>query len=177
MADVAAEIEADGGPVWLALSDPTRRRILDLLRERPRITGEIASQFEISRIAIMRHLQVLDGAGLVTSRKRGRQRWHYLNSVPLQRMYERWIDTYAASWASGLLRFGRQVEADGKPMSANLPVVDVALDVPIAASRTAVFAALTADPGGWWGHPFLRDRKSTRLNSSHSVTSRMPSSA
>ena len=156
MGDVAAEIEADGGPVWLALSDPTRRRILDLLRERPRITGEIASQFEISRIAVMRHLQVLGGAGLVTSRKRGRQRWHYLNSVPLQRMYERWIDTYAASWASGLLRFGRQVEANAKRMSANLPVVDVALDVSITAPRTAVFAALTADPGGWWGHPFLR---------------------
>jgi len=156
MGDVAAEIEADGGPVWLALYDQTRRRILDLLRERPRITGEIASQFEISRIAVMRHLQVLGGAGLVTSRKRGRQRWHYLNSVPLQRMYERWIDTYAATWASGLLRFSRQVEANAKRMSANLPVVDVALDVSITAPRTAVFAALTADPGGWWGHPFLR---------------------
>jgi DNA-binding transcriptional ArsR family regulator/uncharacterized protein YndB with AHSA1/START domain len=156
MADVAAEIEADGGAVWLALSDPTRRRILDLLRERPRITGDIASQFEISRIAIMRHLQVLAGAGLVTSRKRGRERWHYLNSVPLRRMYERWIDTHAASWASGLLRFGRQLDAHAKHMSANLPVVDVALDVSIGAPRTAVFAALTADPGGWWGHPYLR---------------------
>jgi DNA-binding transcriptional ArsR family regulator/uncharacterized protein YndB with AHSA1/START domain len=156
MADVAAEIKADDGPVWLALSDPTRRRILDLLRERPRITGEIASQFEISRIAVMRHLQVLAGAGLVTSRKRGRERWHYLNSMPLQRMYERWIDTHAAGWASGLLRFGRQVETQAKHMSANLPVVDVALELSIAATRTDVFAALTEDPGGWWGHPYLR---------------------
>ena len=155
MVDAAAEIGADGGPVWLALSDPNRRRILDLLRERPRITGEIAAEFEISRIAVMRHLQVLDGAGLVTSRKRGRRRWHYLNSVPLQRLYERWVDAHAATWASGLLRFGRQVEAQGQ-VSPNLPVVDVALDVTIAAPRTAVFAALTADPGGWWGHPFLR---------------------
>lgn len=153
---MAAEVDADGGPVWLALSDPTRRRILDLLRERPRITGGIASHFDISRIAVMRHLQVLAGAGLVTSRKRGRERWHYLNSVPLQRMYERWVDTHAASWASGLLRFGGQVEAQAKQMSANLPVVDVALEVTIAAPRRTVFAALTADPGGWWGHPFLR---------------------
>jgi DNA-binding transcriptional ArsR family regulator/uncharacterized protein YndB with AHSA1/START domain len=156
MADVAPEIEADGGPVWLALSDPTRRRILDLLRERPRITGEIASQFDISRIAVMRHLQVLAAAGLITSRKRGRERWHYLNSVPLQRMYERWVDTHAASWASGLLRFGRKVETHANRMSANLPVVDVALEVSIAAPRAAVFAALTKDPGGWWGHPYLR---------------------
>ena len=95
--------EADGGRIWQALSDPTRRRILDLLRERPRITGEIAGQFEISRIAVMRHLEVLSAAGLVTSRKRGRERWHYVNAIPLQRMYERWVDVRSQTWASSLL--------------------------------------------------------------------------
>jgi len=154
--DGETEPGADGGPVWLALSDPTRRRILDLLRERPRITGDIASHFEISRIAVMRHLQVLGAAGLVTSRKRGRERWHYLDGVPLQRMYERWVDTHTASWASGLLRFGRQVEGRAKRMNADRPAVDVALDVAIDAPRSVVFAALTEDPGGWWGHPYLR---------------------
>src|SRR5229473_4626343 len=134
--DGETEPGADGGPVWLALSDPTRRRILDLLRERPRITGDIASHFEISRIAVMRHLQVLGAAGLVTSRKRGRERWHYLDGVPLQRMYERWVDTRTASWASGLLRFGRQVEGRAKRMTTDQPAIDVALDVAIAASRT-----------------------------------------
>jgi uncharacterized protein YndB with AHSA1/START domain len=104
----------------------------------------------------MRHLQVLASSGLVTSRKRGRERWHYLNAVPLQRMYERWVDTHAASWASGLLRFGRQVEGSPKRMNADRPAVDVALDVAIAAPRSLVFAALTEDPGGWWGHPYLR---------------------
>ncbi len=150
-----SELGADGGPVWLALSDPTRRRILDLLRERPRITGDIASHFEVSRIAVMRHLQVLEAAGLVTSRKRGRERWHYLDGVPLQRMYERWVDTHTATWASGLLRFGRSVEARAKRMNADRPAVDVALDVAIDAPRNVVFAALTEDPGGWWGHPYL----------------------
>jgi DNA-binding transcriptional ArsR family regulator/uncharacterized protein YndB with AHSA1/START domain len=154
--DVAAELKADGGPVWLALSDPTRRRILDLLRERPRNTGDIASQFDVSRIAVMRHLQVLAAAGLVTSRKRGRERWHYLDAVPLQRMYERWVDTYAASWASGLLRLGQRVESSASRMNANRLAVDVALNISIAAPRSDVFAALTADPGGWWGHPYLR---------------------
>ena len=153
---MAADLRANGGPVWLALSDPTRRRILDLLRERPRITGDIASHFDVSRIAVMRHLQVLSAAGLVTSRKRGRERWHYLDAVPLQRMYERWVDTHAASWASGLLRFGQRVEDRAKRMNANRPAVDLALDVSIAATRSDVFAALTADPGGWWGHPYLR---------------------
>src|SRR6266852_5565112 len=154
--DVAPEVEADGGPVRVALADATRRRILDLLRERPRITGDIASHFDVSRIAVMRHLQVLAASGLVTSRKRGRERWHYLNVVPLQRMYERWVDLHAAGWTSGLLRFGRQVAGRAKPMNAEKPAVDVALDVAIAAPRNRVFAALTEDPGGWWGHPFLR---------------------
>ena len=104
----------------------------------------------------MRHLQVLATSGLVTSRKRGRERWHYLNAVPLQRMYERWVDTHTASWASGLLRFGQQVEGRAKRMNADRPAVDVALDVAIAAPRNLVFAALTEDPGGWWGHPYLR---------------------
>jgi DNA-binding transcriptional ArsR family regulator/uncharacterized protein YndB with AHSA1/START domain len=154
--DVAPDIQTDGGAVWLVLADPTRRRILDMLRERPRTTGDIASHFVVSRIAIMRHLQVLAASGLVTSRKRGRERWHYLNAIPLQRMYERWVDTHTASWASGLLRFGRQVEGRRKRMNSDRPAVDVALDVAIAASRSQVFAALTEDPGGWWGHPYLQ---------------------
>src|SRR6266702_2117754 len=138
--DVAPEVEGDGSPVWLARADPTRRRMLDLLRERPRITGDIASHFDVSRIAVMR----------------GRERWHYLNAVPLQQMYERWVDTHNASWASGLLRFGRRVDSRAKRMNTDQPAVDVALDVAIAASRSLVFAALTEDPGGWWGHPYLR---------------------
>jgi DNA-binding transcriptional ArsR family regulator len=76
-------LEDGAGLLWRALADPTRRRILDLLRQQPLITGEIAAQFPISRIAVMRHLDVLSQAGLVASRKRGRQRWHYLNTVPL----------------------------------------------------------------------------------------------
>jgi DNA-binding transcriptional ArsR family regulator/uncharacterized protein YndB with AHSA1/START domain len=152
---VGAEL-ADGGSIWLALSDPTRRRILDLLRQQPRTTGDVASHFEVSRIAVMRHLGVLAAAGLITSRKRGRERWHYLNGVPLQQMYERWIDAHAAAWTSGLLRFGRQVAARAGRMNPERPAVDIAFDVDIAAPRSAVFAALTEDPGGWWGQPYLR---------------------
>jgi uncharacterized protein YndB with AHSA1/START domain len=126
------------------------------LRLRPRITGDIASHFGVSRIAVMRHLHVLAAAGLITSRKRGRERWHYLNAVPLQRMYERWVDLHAAGWTSGLLRFSRQVAGRANRVRAERPAVDVALDVAIAAPRSAVFAALTEDPGGWWGHPYLR---------------------
>jgi DNA-binding transcriptional ArsR family regulator/uncharacterized protein YndB with AHSA1/START domain len=151
-------LEEDTAPLWRALADPTRRRILDLLRERPLITGEIAAQFAISRIAVMRHLEVLSEAGLVTSRKRGRQRWHYLNTVPLQKLHRRWADPAAAGFASALLRLQDTIEAEGRHMDPNQPTIDIALDIEIAGPPAAVFAALTKDAGGWWGHPFVTAR-------------------
>jgi uncharacterized protein YndB with AHSA1/START domain len=108
----------------------------------------------------MRHLQVLAAAGLVTSRKRGRERWHYLNAIPLQQMYERWVGSQAAVWASGLLRLQ---DSALRRMNADKPAVDVALRVLMAAPPSTVFAALTEDPGGWWGPPYLRSG-TTALN-------------
>ena len=145
-------------PLWRALADPTRRQILDLLRERPRVTGEIAARFPISRIAVMRHLEVLSEAGLVVSRKRGRQRWHHLNAIPLQKLHRRWADPAAAGFASTLLRLQDTVEAEGRQMKPIQPTVDIAQDIEIAGTPAAVFAALTKDVGGWWGHPFVTAR-------------------
>lgn len=151
-------LEEDTAPLWRALADPTRRRILDLLRERPLITGAIAARFPISRIAVMRHLEVLSEARLITSRKRGRERWHYLNAVPLQRLHRRWADPAAAGLASALLRLQDTVEAEGRPMDPIQPTIDIALDIEIAGTTGAVFAALTKDVGGWWGPPFVTAR-------------------
>jgi DNA-binding transcriptional ArsR family regulator/uncharacterized protein YndB with AHSA1/START domain len=151
-------LEDDTGLLWRALADPTRRRILDLLRDRPRVTGEIAAQFPVSRIAVMRHLEVLSEAGLAVSRKRGRQRWHYLNAVPLQKLHRRWAGPAAAGFASALLRLQDSVEAEGRHMDPIRPTIDVALDIEIAGTPAAVFAALTKDIGGWWGHPFITAR-------------------
>ena len=151
-------LEEDADLLWRALADPTRRRILDLLRERPLTTGEIAAQFPVSRIAVMRHLEVLSEAGLAVSRKRGRQRWHYLNTVPLQKLHRRWADPAAAGFASALLRLQDTVEAEGRPMEPTRPTIDIALDIEITGTPAAVFAALTKDPGGWWGHPFVTAR-------------------
>src|SRR5215472_18413964 len=133
-----ARLEARTAPVWRALADPTRRRILDLLLERPRITGEIASQFRISRIAVMRHLGVLADAGLVVSRKLGRERRYYLNAIPLQDIYRRWFDPIAAGWATGMLRFQRRLDAEGTSMEAR-PAIDIDFDVQIEKDPSAVF--------------------------------------
>jgi DNA-binding transcriptional ArsR family regulator len=149
-------VETKTAPLWRALADPTRRRILDLLLERPRITGEVAAYFRISRIAVMRHLTVLSDAGLIASRKRGRERRYYLNAITLQQIYRRWFDPLAAGWVSGILRLRDGVETSGPGVDSARPSVDMAIDVRIEGSNAAVFNALTKDPGAWWGHPMLR---------------------
>ena len=150
------QLEAETASLWRALADPTRRRILDRLRAGPAITGEIAAAFPISRIAVMRHLEVLAEAELITSRKRGRERWHYLNAVPLERLHRRWAGPVEAGFASGLLRLQDQVEAER--VDSFRPPVDVALDVVIAGSRDAVFESITARIGEWWGPPAVDAR-------------------
>src|SRR5262245_10723631 len=159
--DWTGELEAETASLWRALADPTRRRILDRLRAGPAVTGEIAAAFPISRIAVMRHLEVLAEAELITSRKRGRERWHYLNAVPLERLHRRWAGPVEASFASSLLRLQDQLGAE-RVDSSRLPV-DVALDVVIAASRRAVFESITVRIGQWWGPPAV-DRRATGLS-------------
>ena len=99
--------------VFKALADGTRRRILDLLSEKPRTTGQLCAVFPVSRYAVMKHLSVLEKAGLVLVRRRGRERFNYLNAVPLQRLYERWMRPYEAHWARSLLSLKRNVEEKG----------------------------------------------------------------
>src|SRR5688572_22909414 len=89
----------DDGTVWRALADPTRRRLLDLLRDGPRTTGDLAAAFDVTRFAVMQHLEVLAGVGLVRAERRGRERWNHLNPVPLRAAYERWMAPYAESAA------------------------------------------------------------------------------
>ena len=83
--------------VWKALADPTRRAILDLLRDQPRTTGDLAESFPaLTRFGVMKHLGVLEQAALVVVRRRGRERWNYLNPLPIKQIHDRWIGSYAA---------------------------------------------------------------------------------
>jgi DNA-binding transcriptional ArsR family regulator len=106
-------MDADLQAVWKALADPTRRRILDLLRDGPRTTNAIAAAFPVTRFAIMKHLRILERSGLVLVERRGRERWNHLNAVPLRRIYERWISGYADLWAASLLTLKRHIERSG----------------------------------------------------------------
>ncbi|MEZ6031179.1 MAG: metalloregulator ArsR/SmtB family transcription factor [Hyphomonadaceae bacterium] len=86
--------------VFHALAHETRRRILDALKARPGIgVGELASRFDVTRIAVMNHLTVLEHAGLVVSQKEGRVRRLYLNAAPIQMINDRWLDDFSGHWA------------------------------------------------------------------------------
>ena len=91
--------------VWKSLSDPTRRAILDLLRDGPRSTTEIVESFpRLSRFGVMKHLEVLRQADLVITREEGRQRRNSLNAVPIRKIYERWVSPFREFWSDELLR-------------------------------------------------------------------------
>ena len=101
--------------VWKALSDPTRRSILDLLRKGPMTTTEIVDRFpSLTRFGVMKHLSVLRDAGLVQDRWEGRRRINSLNAVPIRMIYERWVSGYQDLWASKLTSLKQQLE-DGTP--------------------------------------------------------------
>src|SRR6266511_1283481 len=89
--------------VFRALADPSRRRLLDLLFERDgRTLTELHSQLPMTRFGVMKHLCILEGAGLVTTRKAGREKLHFLNPVPIQLLYDRWIGKYSAERLTAL---------------------------------------------------------------------------
>jgi DNA-binding transcriptional ArsR family regulator len=100
-------------PVWKALSDATRRAILDFLRDRPRTTTEIVDAFpHLSRFGVMKHLDVLRHAHLVSTREAGRQRVNSLNVVPIRQIYERWVSPFQELWSGELLRIKEIAEND-----------------------------------------------------------------
>ena len=97
--------------VFKALADPTRRALLDLLFERDgRTLGELEAGQEMTRFGVMKHLRVLEEAGLVTTRKRGREKLHFLNAVPIRLIHDRWIDKYTERQVSALADLKHELE-------------------------------------------------------------------
>lgn len=98
--------------IWNALANDKRRQILDFLKERPRTTGEIVLKLKgLDRCTVMLHLGILTDAGLVIAKREGKFRWNYLNVEPIQRIYERWLSTYAQPAAALLTRLKDDLEA------------------------------------------------------------------
>ncbi len=102
--------------IFKALSDRTRREILDLLKVDPKTTGELCAHFrKLDRCTVMQHLGVLEEAGLVIVKRDGRLRWNYLNVIPIKEIYDRWISQYAAPSIELLARMKREVESENSP--------------------------------------------------------------
>jgi len=95
----------DMDAVFQALAHESRRRMLDIVKEEPGIgVGALATEFDVSRIAVMKHLTVLEDAGLIISEKDGRVRKLYFNAAPIQMIHDRWTTEYSAYWAGQLTR-------------------------------------------------------------------------
>ena len=97
--------------VFRALADPTRRALLDeLFREDGQTLSALEGRFSMTRFGVMRHLRQLEEAGLVVTRRRGREKLHFLNPVPIRLVHDRWVSKYAESWAAALTDLKERLE-------------------------------------------------------------------
>src|SRR5215470_7761429 len=100
--------------VFRALADPTRRSLLDeLFRADGQTLNALEARFPMTRFGVMKHLKQLEEAGLVVTRRRGREKLHFLNPVPIRLIHDRWVSKYSLPWAAGLSDIKQKLE---KPM-------------------------------------------------------------
>ncbi len=102
----------DDDPVFKALADPTRRKLLDrlLIRDGQSLT-DLESGLEMSRFGVAKHLRILEEAGLVVTRKQGREKLHFLNPVPIRLIHDRWIDKFTEHHVAALSDLKHDLEA------------------------------------------------------------------
>src|SRR5271156_521194 len=101
----------DEDEVFRALADPTRRSLLDELFESDGQTlSALEQRLPMSRFGVMKHLKGLEAAGLVRTKRRGREKLHFLNPVPIRLIHDRWVSKYAEPWAKGLSDLKRRME-------------------------------------------------------------------
>ena len=110
-----ASLSDEMDAVFRALAHPDRRRMLDMLKHRPGMNvNELTDEFDFTRYAVMKHLKVLEEANLVVSRREGTARLLYLNAIPIQMIYDRWISEFSSLWAPALtgLKYNLENEED-----------------------------------------------------------------
>jgi DNA-binding transcriptional ArsR family regulator len=103
--------------VFKAMADPTRRSLLDeLFKQDGQSLSSLEARLTMTRFGVMKHLKVLEEAGLVTTQKRGREKLHFLNPVPIRLVHDRWVSKYAEPWAATLTGLKRELEEEGTTM-------------------------------------------------------------
>lgn len=148
--------------VFKALGHPVRRAILDHLKNNPLTTGDLVTEFpDISRYAVMKHLNMLEESKLVLYRKEGRSRINYLNVVPLQTIYNRWISQYEELQSQSLFALKNHIEGGNQMSGLIHDSFKIEQEIKIKGTRQNVFKALTEDIDKWWKYRVLNDEKTT----------------
>ena len=137
-------VDDSTAPAFRALADPSRRLLLDRLFERDGQTlGELTAHLPaMTRFGVMRHLDVLESAGLISTRREGREKRHFLNPVPIRLIHDRWISKYAAPVVGAMSALKGHLEAP--PMAASLDDVDHVYSIFINASPDRIWQAITS---------------------------------
>ena len=146
-------MEAQPVDVLKALADPVRWRIVTVLADGPQTSGGLSGRFAITRFGVMKHLEMLVAAGLVTVERRGRERWNHLNPVPLAAVLGALTTPLGRDWTARLLALQRVVLTEEPPMIAPR-MIDIRQEIRLAAPPERVFAVLTDQIDLWWTAPY-----------------------
>jgi uncharacterized protein YndB with AHSA1/START domain/DNA-binding transcriptional ArsR family regulator len=135
--------------VFKALADPTRRSLLDdLFRQDGQTLHQLGARFAMTRFGVMKHLKVLEEAGLVVTRRQGREKLHHLNPVPIRLVHDRWVSKYAAPWAAGLSGLKQELEDETMDSTMNStmePTMEKVFEIYIKTTPERLWEAIT-DP-------------------------------
>lgn len=155
---------------WKALSDPNRRRILDVLRKAPASTGDLCDLFpDVTRFAVMKHIAVLTEARLIIVKREGKVRWNSINPVPIRNIYERWVKKYEAGWSAQLLQLKNWTEHTTTHnltrMKKERTLAQLAneLEVEMKATPAQAWKALTTDVNKWWRKDFYTSPRTKKF--------------
>src|SRR4051794_23514463 len=132
--------------VFKALADPTRRSLLDELhREDGQTLHQLGARFDMTRFGVMKHLKQLEEAGLVVSRRQGREKLHFLNPVPIRLVHDRWVSKYAEPWAAGLSDLKQELERTMEPETMERKTMEKVFEIYIKTTPERLWDAIT-DP-------------------------------
>lgn len=139
--------------IWQALADPTRRSLVDRLATGSKTTSELCEGMPMSRFGVMKHIGILERAGVIISRRQGRFRVNHLNVAKIHSLQSRWLSARGAALASAVEGLAESTGGTDMPKSDTVTkagVIDLALDWPVAVSVQKLWTTLFEHPESWW---------------------------